>query len=165
MHGQPLESPIWVSPWPKNVGSPSPPKKNTRWCGVRLHGQVVRIPLPSEFDIAAAASEGRDFEMNFREAVSFGGARSLFGARGGGGVGVGRFHIFSICRHFQPVFPGKSSRTPDARLRRAELAGSRSISLGWSPFFARVLGYPVFFWWVAKRRETEASHSFSFWGA
>ncbi|CAJ1392266.1 unnamed protein product, partial [Effrenium voratum] len=35
----------------------------------KLLVQVVRIPLPSEFDIAAAASEGRDFEMNFREAL------------------------------------------------------------------------------------------------
>lgn len=35
----------------------------------KLLVQVVRIPMPTELDIAKAASEGKEFEMNFREAL------------------------------------------------------------------------------------------------
>ncbi|CAE7282589.1 unnamed protein product [Symbiodinium natans] len=35
----------------------------------KLLVQVVRIPMPSEYDIAKASTEGRDFELNFREAL------------------------------------------------------------------------------------------------
>ena len=47
----------------------------TKWLGLwplddapRLLVQVVRIPMPSETEIQKAASEGKEFEMNFREA-------------------------------------------------------------------------------------------------
>ena len=35
----------------------------------KLLVQVVRIPMPSEVDISKAATEGKEFEMNFREAL------------------------------------------------------------------------------------------------
>eukprot|EP00435_Cladocopium_sp_Y103_P012034 s1272_g3.t1 len=35
----------------------------------KLLVQVVRIPMPTELDISKAATEGKEFEMNFREAL------------------------------------------------------------------------------------------------